>query len=157
VKIRHLVAAAAGIVGCALAAAPAAGAQPAPADDIRDYPVAQGRYQNFDTPGDFYFVYFKTPDGRSCGIGPNGGPVGCDAVPADAPPDTNQTIVNSWAPAEYRHSDTATFTRDVDVLPVGYRLENWGATCAIEDEGLVRCETYNQHGFFLATDYGELW
>ncbi len=53
-----------------------------------NYPVAQGRY---NTPDDFYFVFFKTPDGRSCGIGPNGGPVGCDAVPADAPPGTNQT------------------------------------------------------------------
>lgn len=145
---------AAGIVGLALTAAQAAGAQPAPDDNIRDYPVAQGRYSS---PDDFHFVYFKTPDGRSCGIGPNGGPVGCDAVPADAPPGTNQTIVNSWAPAEYRHSDTATFTRDVDVLPVGYRLQNWGATCAVDDEGLVRCETYNQHGFLLATGYGELW
>lgn len=150
-KVRRA-AIAAGIV--ALTAAPVAAAQPAPDDDIRDFPLAQGRYT---TAGDFYFVYFKTPDGRSCGIGPNGGPVGCDAVPADAPPGTNQTIVNSWGPAQYIHSDHPTFTRDVDVLPVGYRLENWGATCAVEDDGLVRCETYGQHGFLLAPGYGELW
>ncbi|MGE2726728.1 hypothetical protein [Mycolicibacterium pulveris] len=148
---------AAGLVGLILIATPIASAQPAPdqnVKDIRAYPLAQGRYS---TPDDFYFVFFRTPDGRACGIGPNGGPVGCDAVPADAPPDTNQTIVNSWAPAQYRHSDAATFTRDVDVLPVGYRLENWGATCAVEDENVVRCETYNSHGFTLGRGYGELW
>lgn len=148
------VAVAAGLLSLAMTAAPVAAAQPGPDDDIRGYPVAQGRYS---TPDDFYWVFFKTPDGRACGIGPNGGPVGCDAVPDGAPPGTNQTVVNSWAPAEYRHSDTRTFTRDVDVLPVGYRLENWGATCAVEDLGVVRCETYNSHGFRLTADYGELW
>ena len=72
-----------GIGALLLAATPVAAAQPP--DDvgkIDDYPIAQG---TFTTPDDFYFVYFKTPDGRSCGIGPNGGPVGCDAVPKDAP------------------------------------------------------------------------
>ncbi|OBF27185.1 hypothetical protein A5724_03085 [Mycobacterium sp. ACS1612] len=144
---------AAAIAGLALAAAPPAGAEP-PADDIRAYPIAQG---NYTTPNDFYYVFFRTPDGRSCGIGPNGGPVGCDAVPTDAPPDTNQTVVNSWAPAEYRHSDTASFTRDVAVLPAGQRLENWGVSCAVVGDGAVRCETYNSHGFLLAPSYGELW
>lgn len=148
------VAAVAGILWLAVPAATVAGAQPPPRDDIRIYPVAVG---HFTTPGDFYFVFFKTPDGRSCGIGPNGGPVGCDAVPGDAPPQVNQTIVNSWAPAQYSHSDTATFTRDVGVLPEGYRLENWGATCAVEVHDTVRCETYNDHGFVLSADHGELW
>ncbi len=71
-----------------LAATPVAAAQP-PDDvgEIDDYPIAQG---TFTTPVDFYFVYFKTPDGRSCGIGPNGGSVGCDAVPADAPEGTTR-------------------------------------------------------------------
>ena len=56
-----------------LAAIPVAAAQP-PDDvgEIDDYPIGQG---TFTTPEDFYFVYFKTPDGRSCGIGPNGGRV----------------------------------------------------------------------------------
>ena len=55
------------------------------------------------------------------------------------------------------HSDTASFTRDVDVLPEGYRLENWGAICAVEEHGAVRCETYNDHGFAVSADHGELW
>jgi hypothetical protein len=79
------------------------------------------------------------------------------AVPADAPTGTNQTVVNSWAPAEYRHSDIASFTRQVDVLPEGHRLENWGATCGVSPQGLVHCETYNNHGFVLSTGYGGLW
>src|ERR1700755_1133482 len=118
------------VVGAGLGAAPCALADP-PVEDIHSYPIAVGHYT---TPQDFYFVFFKTPDGRSCGIGPNGGPVGCDAVPPQAPPGTDQTVVNSWAPAEYRHSDAASFTRDVDVLPAGQRLENWGATCAVGRE-----------------------
>jgi hypothetical protein len=134
-----------------LAAAPVAAAQP-PDDvgEIDDYPIAQG---TFTTPDDFYFVYFKTPDWRSCGIGPDGGPVGCDAVPKDAPEGTNQTVVNPWAPAEYRDSDTASFTRDVDVLPEGYRLEN----CGVGHQGTVHCKTYNEHGFVLSSVYGVLW
>jgi hypothetical protein len=72
------IAAVAGLGILALAAAPVAGAEaPEGADSIDDYPIAQG---NYTTPQDFYYVYFKTPDGRSCGIGPNGGPVGCDAT-----------------------------------------------------------------------------
>jgi hypothetical protein len=153
VNIRRVVIAA-GVLGLALTTAPQAGADPPPVEDIHSYPIAKGSYT---TSQDFYFVFFKTPDGRSCGIGPNGGPVGCDAVPSDAPPDTNQTVVNSWAPAEYRHSDTASFTRDVDVLPEGQRLENWGATCAVVHQGTVHCETYNSHGFLLTSTYGELW
>jgi hypothetical protein len=38
--------------------------------------------------------------------------------------------------AEYRHSDTA-FTRDVDVLPAGQRLQNWGASCGVGYQGTV--------------------
>src|SRR5258705_2561984 len=118
------------VVGMAarlLAGAPVAAAQP-PDDvgEIDDYPIAQG---TFTTPDDFYFVYFKTPDGRSCGIGPNGGPVGCDAVPKDAPEGTNQTVVNPWAPAEYRHSDTTSVTRHGDVLPESYPFDYWASSC----------------------------
>lgn len=149
------IATAVGLVAHLFAAAPVVAAEPPPgADDIDDYPVAQGSYT---TPTDFYFVYFKTPDGRSCGIGPNGGPVGCDAVPKDAPTETNQTIVNSWGPAEYSHSDTASFTRDVDVLPEGYRLENWGSSCGVGHQGTVHCKTYNEHGFVISGVYGVLW
>jgi hypothetical protein len=93
--------------------------RPAPGvEDIHDLPIAQGRYTT-PAQGDFYRVYFKTPDGRFCGILPNGGPVGCDAAPRDAPAGSNQTVVNSWGPATYGHSEESSFTRDVDVLPEG--------------------------------------
>jgi hypothetical protein len=138
-----------------VAVAPVAQADPPPgADETDSYPIAQG---NYTTPTDFYGVFFKTPDGRSCGIGPNGGPVGCDAVPLDAPEDTNQTVVNSGAVAEYRHSDNPSFTRDVDILPAGYRLENWGASCAVGHQGTVTCKTYGHHGFTISSIYGVLW
>ncbi len=138
-----------------LAAAPQAAAEPpAGADDIDSYPIAQG---HFSSPTDFYGVFFKTPDGRHCGIGPNGGPVGCDAVPIDAPQGTNQTVVTSGVPATYRQSDTESFTRDVDVLPEGHRLENWGASCGVGYQGTVTCKTYGQHGFILSSTYGVLW
>ncbi|MDT5014926.1 MAG: hypothetical protein QOD39_1086, partial [Mycobacterium sp.] len=75
----------------------------------------------------------------------------------DAPAETNQTVVNSWGPAEYTDSTTPTFTRDVDVLPEGQRLENWGATCGVEPDATVTCRTYGEHGFAIATTYGELW
>lgn len=108
-------------------------------------------------PDDFYAAFFKTPDGRSCGIRPNGGPVGCDAVPYDAGPSVNQTLANSWGPAQYKHSDTPTFTRDVDVLPEGQRLQNWGASCGVGLQGTVTCKTYGPHGFILASTYSVLW
>jgi hypothetical protein len=142
------------VAALVLGAAPAAAADPAEPPDIRSFPIAQG---NYTTATDFYVVFFRTPDGRHCGIGPNGGPVGCDAVPVDAPAGTNQTVVNSWGPASYQHSDAPTFTRDVDVLPEGYRLENWGATCAVGTDSTVICETYGQHGFVISSLYGVLW
>jgi hypothetical protein len=145
----------AGAAMLVVAAAPVAMAEPPPAvDDISNWPLAQG---NYTTPNDFYQVFFKTPDGRACGIGPNGGPVGCDAVPLHAPAGTNQTVVNSWGPADYRHSDTTSFTRDVDVLPVGQRLENWGASCGVGPQGTVTCRTYGNHGFTISRVYGVLW
>jgi len=126
---------------------------PAP-DDIDDWPVAEGNFR----PGQYYEVYFRTPDGWHCGIGPNGGPVGCDVVPLDAPPGTNQTMVISGAPAQYRHSPTPTFTRhDVDVLPAGHRLENWGASCGVGHQGTVTCKTYGDHGFTISSVHGVLW
>jgi hypothetical protein len=118
-----------------------------------DYPIAEGR---FTTPNDFYHVYFKTPDGHFCGIAPNGGAVGCDYAPLDAPPGSNQTVVHSWGPATYQYSDEPSFTRDVDVLPKGFRLENMGAASGVGDEGTVTCTTYGQHGFSISADYGTL-
>ncbi|MGV0792279.1 hypothetical protein [Mycolicibacterium sp. XJ1819] len=152
------------VAGCAavaavtaLACAPVAAAQPPPgADATDDYPIAEGDYRPGPPPN--YEVFFTTPDGIHCGIGPNGGPIGCDAVPMDAPGGTNQTFLTSGAPAEYRHSDTPTFTYPgVDVLPPGHRLENWGAGCAVGHQGTVTCKTYGGHGFTISAVYGVLW
>lgn len=143
--------------GLTLVAAPPALADPPPGvAAIRDYPLAQGHYSSPDS-ADFYAVFFKTPDGRSCGISPNGGPTGCDAVPVDAPTGTNETVAASWQPGDYQHSDTARFTRDVDVLPDGHRVENWGTTCAVGYQGTVTCDVAGGHGFVLAATYGVLW
>ncbi|OBB29956.1 hypothetical protein A5664_11335 [Mycolicibacterium fortuitum] len=124
-------------------------------EDINGYPIAEGDYSS---PTDHYGLFFRTPDGRHCGIRPNRGPVGCDAVPADAPEGMNQTFVEAGAPATYRYSGTPSFTRDdVDVLPAGYRLENWEAACALTQEGAVICKTSGRHGFSLDTASGTLW
>lgn len=145
------------VLTLAVSAEAVAGAQPPPgAEAIDDYPVAQGFYRPGTPPN--YHVFFRTPDGVFCGIGPNGGPIGCDWVPMDAPPGTNQTFLTSGGPAEYRHSPTPTFTREgVDVLPAGYRLENWGASCGVGHQGTVTCKTYGDHGFTISAVYGELW
>ncbi len=149
----------AGLVGVVISAPPAAAApgddNAPPVDDLDIYPLASGTY----TSGSSYFswVYFTTPDGRSCGIAPNGGPIGCDAVPADAPPGTNQTFADATQRARYRHSDTPIFTRDFPVLPAGQRVQTLGAACAIDHQGAVHCQTQGNHGFILSTDHGVLW
>ncbi|WP_234815295.1 hypothetical protein [Mycolicibacterium duvalii] len=124
-----------------------------PPGDTDSYPIAEGDY----TTDRYGWMYFTTPDGKSCGMAANGGPVGCDAVAADAPPDVNQTYVAIWAPAEYRYSDTATFTADVDVLPVGQQLQIIGSSCAVTAFDTVRCETGGEHGFILSADSSVFW
>lgn len=124
-----------------------------PLDNLDDYPLAPGTY----TTSYRSWVYFTTPDGRSCGLAPNGGPVGCDAVPADAPPGTNQTFADATHPAQYRHSDTKTFTRDSLLLPAGYRVQTLGGACAVDSQGAVHCQTEGNHGFILSADNGVLW
>ncbi|CDO08597.1 hypothetical protein BN977_03416 [Mycolicibacterium cosmeticum] len=133
----------------------AAAQPPAGADAVDGYPLAQGNYSSPDAD-DFAWVFFKTPDGRGCGIGPNGGPVGCDAVPYDVT-GFDQTVVEPGAPAGYRQSGPRTFTRDVDVLPEGHRLQNWGAGCGVGHQGTVTCHTYGEHGFVLAATYSVFW
>ena len=151
----HRVTPAVGLVACLLATAPAPAADPPPdADDIDTYPVAQGR---FTTPTDFYWVYFRTPDGRSCGIGPNGGPVGSTRYPSTRRRRRNRRSSTAGARPNTAGSNTTTFTRDVDVLPEGHRLENWGASCGIGNQGTVTCRTYDEHGFMISTVHGVLW
>ena len=126
-----------------------------PPDDLDGYPMASGNYQS--SPPSYGWVFFTTPDGRSCGIEPNGGGVGCDAVPSDAPPGTNQTFADAADPAQYRFSDTLTFTRDAPVLPAGERVQTMGGVCAVDLQGAVHCATQGNHGFILSTDTGVLW
>ncbi|MGH3531562.1 MAG: hypothetical protein ACRDSX_06460 [Mycobacterium sp.] len=145
--------------GCALAlaftATATSHADPPPGADVFDsYPIAHGHYT---TTTDYLAIFFKTPDGHSCAIYPNGGPLGCDTVPSDAPAGTNQTVVNPGVVAEYRHSDAPSFARAVDALPKRYRLVNWGASCGIDDQGTVTCKTYGEHGFTISRAYGVLW
>lgn len=127
-----------------------------PVDDIDIYPLAEGDF-TVTGPADFGWVFFQTSDGRSCGIAPNGGPVGCDAVPTGAPPGTNQIVATGWSAAEYRASQIATFTRDAPVLTEGQRVETLGAGCAIDYQGAVHCQTQGNHGFILSADDAVLW
>jgi hypothetical protein len=160
------------LVTVTLGAAPVAAADPTPAPQPGGpYQVAQGHYTSAGDPGWIYFIPAETLSNRSepisgtrdghpvqqfgCGIGPDG-TIGCDAVPnpvqmGDAPPTVvppgaNQVIASPGKPAEYRHSDTLTFTRDVDMLTSGYELVNGGASCAVGWQGSVGCKT-GEHGF----------
>jgi hypothetical protein len=136
-------------------------AAPGAADD---YPVADGDYTSATDPGWIYFLsprgYGGERDGQpvdqfGCGIGPDG-TVGCDVVPHPmqigaepptvVPSGANQTVAAPQQPAEYRHSDVLTFTRDVDVLPAGHQLRNGEAFCLVGDQGSVSCTT-GEHGF----------
>lgn len=150
------------------------------ADDPSTRPIAEG---NFTTSSDPGWIFFQ-PQGfgdSGCGIGPDG-TVGCDIVPgrlADGtpvqegqpgppgsyscdgrrcplpPPGVNQTVVTAQVPAEYIQSGSATFTRDVGVLPTGYRLVNGGAWCALSDQATLRCVS-GSNGFTLNSSYGLL-
>ena len=131
---------------------------------IETYPPGRGRYT---TPNDPGWVFFKTdkPSGKACGIGPNGSVAGCDVVPRKnvgsdgaataAPSGANQTVVDASAPARYTHSDAPTFTRDVDVLIEGHRLDNGEATCGVGYQGTVECVT-GEHSFVVSSDFGHL-
>lgn len=114
---------------------------PPPANGLDQWPLARGR---FTTPTDPGWIYFRTPTEKEgvysyfCGIAPGGTLAGCDFVPESAPEGTNQTIVDSTG-ARYVHSDTPTFTRDVDALFAGERLENGPAACGSTYQGAVTC------------------
>lgn len=129
---------------------------PQPVDSIDGYPLADGNYA-VSGPSNYGWVFFRTPGGWSCGIAPNGGPVGCDAVAADAPEGVNQLVATGWSAAQYRYSPTATFTRDAPLLPAGQRVETVGAGCAVDYQGSVHCQTQGDHGFILSTDDAVLW
>ncbi len=128
----------------------------APVDGIDSYPLAEGNY-TVSGPSNYGWVFFRTSDGRSCGIAPNGGPVGCDAVAANAPVGANQIMATGWSAAEYRSSQTPTFTRNAPVLPAGQRVQTMGAGCAVDYQESVHCQTQGNHGFILSADDAVLW
>ena len=70
-------------------------------------------------------------------------------------PQAHQTLVDGSGPAHYSHSDTTTFTRDVDVLMPGHRLENGAAICWVNYQRPVHCEV-GAHSFVLDGQYGTL-
>jgi len=122
------------------------------------YPLGTG---NFTSPGDPGWIFFRSDDYKSgaasmhCGIAARGTAAGCDVVPSElAPRDTNQTVVDGNG-ARYIHSDTTTFTRDVDVLVEGHRLQNGPAVCWMGYQGSVHCEI-GEHGFTVDHRYGTL-
>jgi hypothetical protein len=125
---------------------------------IEGYSPARGHYTTPDDPG---WVFFKTESVKGsasvfCGIGPDGAVAGCDLVPAkDVPAGMNQTVVDASGPAHYAHSETPTFTRDVDALLEGHRLSNGAATCGRGYQGTIHC-VIGAHSFVVSTDYGVL-
>ena len=126
--------------------------------DIEGYSPARGRYTTADDPG---WVFFKTENIKGvpsefCGIGPNGTLAGCDLVPGkDVPEGMNQTVVEAGTPAHYARSDTPSFTRDVDVLPQGHRLDHGQASCGRGYQGTIHC-VIGDHSFVVSSDYGVL-
>lgn len=102
-------------------------------------------------------VFFQTPDGRNCAIFWNNGPVGCDAAPTDAPPETNQLRTSVTEAAHFRNSPEPTFTlpEGATVLPEGHKITLANATCGMGYQGAVTCEV-GDHGFTLAATYSEL-
>lgn len=130
--------------------------QPGPprGNGVDKFPLGPGRHTVDDDAG---WVFFRTPAGQGCGIAPIGRVVGCDFVPAGAPPGTDQTVIEDDRPAVYRQTSPR-FTRDVEVLPPGHRLTNGATRCAVLDDGAVQCEIKGgAHGFIVSATTGVLW
>lgn len=117
--------------------------------DYRDYLATDAEHNGA--------LFFETPDGRSCGFHWNSGPAGCDAVPIDAPPGTNQIRSSTIEPAHFVTADHPTFTHPdgARVLPEGHKITFAGTTCGVGYQGTVDCET-GDHGFVLAATYSVL-
>lgn len=122
---------------------------------VDKYPLGEGPHTVESDPG---WVFFRTSAGQGCGIGPIGRVVGCDIVPRDAPPGTNQTAIEGNQPAAYVRAASPSFTRDVAVLQEGHRLTNGATRCAVQAGPTVHCATANDaHGFLISPATGTLW
>ena len=69
----------------------------------------------------------------------------------------NHTVVTRGEPAGYRYSDIPTFTRDVDTLSEGHRLENENTSCAVGHQDTVACEMNGERALVVAALYAILW
>ena len=158
------------LAGLAFSLAPQATADPS---DPSTWPEADAAgYKTADDPGWVFFRAPGQP-GTGCGISPSGtvgcdivvqwnddgtpmqvgtpGPPGfyscnppggntsCPLPPSGA----NQIVADPQQPARYVKSDTASFTRNVGVLPAGYRLVNGNAWCYVSaaSPGGINCRT----------------
>lgn len=136
-------------------AAVVATAGPAAADGLGDLTPIEDSGYLVDDAHYKGTVFFRTPDGRNCGFYSNG-PAGCDAVPMDAPPGTNQVRSSTTETAHYLTAEaTFTYPGGAKVLPEGHRVTLGGTTCGIGYQGTVTCET-GPHGFTIAATYGVL-
>ncbi len=81
----------------------------------------------------------KGPPGFYACNPPGGGDYYCPLPP----PGANQVVASPGQPAQYVHSDTPTFTRNVKALPEGYRLVNGNAWCYVSpaSPGGISCHT----------------
>ena len=150
-----------------------------PTDPSTSPAVDTAGYTTTDDPG-WVFFRARTDQGTGCGIGPDG-TVGCDIYVSRnpdgtavdngpkgppgsyacgdnycplPPPGANQVVASPGQPAQYVHSDTPTFTRDVKALPEGYRLVNGNAWCYVSpaSPGGVSCHT--GQNWFLWSSWG---
>jgi hypothetical protein len=130
-------------------------ATPGRDDGVDKFPLGEGPHTVESDPG---WVFFRVGAGQGCGIGPIGRVVGCDIVPLDAPPGSNQTVIEGNQPAAYVRSASPSFTREVAVLPEGHRVTNGATRCAVKAGPTVHCETANDaHGFLISPATGTLW
>lgn len=81
----------------------------------------------------------KGPPGFYACNPPGGNDYYCPLPPAG----TNQVVAGPRQPAHYVDSDTRTFTRNVKVLPEGFRLVNGNASCYVSpaSPGGINCTT----------------
>lgn len=168
------------LVAGAMACAPAAAADDS--GDPSTWPVVPNSgYTTSADPGWVFFRAYSE-SGQGCGIGPDGtvgcdivvqrnsdgtavsdgpqGPPGfyaCNPPGGNLdcplpPPGANQVVADPQTAARYIDSDAPTFTRNVNVLPAGYRIVNGGAWCYVStaSPGGINCRT-GDNGFLWSS------
>ncbi|GAA5066868.1 hypothetical protein [Nocardia callitridis] len=141
------------VAGALLAAA---GPAQAIDDPFVDWtPVDPAEYQ-VPEPENAGSVFFQTPYGQFCAIRFNNGPVGCDAVAADAPEGTNQVRATITDPAQFVTTSRPNFTHpEAKLLPEGHKITLENTICGVGFQGTVDCQV-GEHGFVLSAQYSVL-